>query len=64
MLGLCCNGRYGTMKHHDNRDNGRDNDINKDKNNNDNAVPGSGSDGLIFNLIATLRSRLGLAKEY
>ena len=50
MLGLCCDKTYGTMK---NYNNGDDDGYNNEKNGNDNenAVSGSGSSGLIFDPI-------------
>ena len=59
MLGLCRNKIYGAMTNH----NDRDDDRNEDENYDDNAASGSGSDGLIFDPIATPWSCLGLAEE-
>ena len=71
MIGLCCNKTNDAITNHDkgddyrddNRDNVGDNYGNKDKNNDSNAPSISGSDGPIFDLIATPRSCLSLADE-
>ena len=49
MLGICLKKIYGAMTNH----NDRDDDRNEDENYDDNAASGSGSDGLIFDPIAT-----------
>ena len=53
MLGLFCNKTYGAMTNHNGRDDDGDNDGNKDKNDDNNAASRSGSDGPIFDPIAT-----------
>ena len=64
MLGLCCDKTYGAMMKYDDRYDNRDNDVNEDGNEDKNAADISGSDGPIFNLIATPRSRLIIAEEH
>ena len=67
MIGLCCKKTYGSMKNCDDRydegDNDRDNDIIKDKNDNDYVAPGSRYNGPIFHPMVTPWSCLGLVEE-
>ena len=62
MLGLCCDKTYGTIKNQDDGDDDRDNFGNEYRKKNANAASGSGSNGLIFNPIATPWSRLGIVE--
>ena len=64
MLDLCCDETYGAMTNHDDGNDSGDNDRNKDKNDDSNVASGPGSDGPVFNPIATPRSRLGIAEDY
>ena len=59
MLVQCCDKTYGAMTNH----NDGDNDGNEDKSDDGNAASGSGSDGWIFDPIATPRSCLDLVEE-
>ena len=63
MIGLCCDKTYRITTNHNDGDGDGDNDGNEDKNDSNNAASGSGSNGLIFDLIATPRSCLGLVDE-
>ena len=64
MFGLCCNEKYGTITNHNNVYDDGDNDRNKDGNDDANSVSRSESDGLVFDLITTPCSYIGLADEY
>ena len=48
MLGLCCNGTFSAMMIYDDRYDDGDNDGNKYRNNDNDSVTVSGSDGPIF----------------
>ena len=48
---------------YDDGDEDGDNDRNENRNNNDDAASGSGPGSLIFNLITTPRSHLGITEE-
>ena len=60
MLDLFCDETYSAMTKYDDADDERDNYRNEDGNNNDNATSGSRSNDLIFYLITTPWSRIGL----
>ena len=57
--GLCHDETYGAITKYNNGEEVRDNDRNEDGNDNNNVTSGSGSDGLVFDPIATHWSHRG-----